>query len=76
MSQVQGSMTEFLPCESKPGKHIAEEHAQKRDAHVSPDWLEDSNKIKTKQNCNTNKQIGTKNVGKKRVAEKSVEGRT
>lgn len=70
-------MTGCLTCEPKPRNHVPEEHAQKRDAHVSPDWLEDSSKIKTKQNKTAtpaNRKTGTKNVGEKRPAEKSAEG--
>lgn len=66
LSQVQGSMTGFLSCESKPRNHVREEHSQKRDAHLSPYWFEDSNKIKrnNKTARPTNENTGTKNVGK------------
>jgi len=48
LSQVQGSKTGFLTCESKP--RVLEVNNQKRDALASPDWLKDPSKIKTKEN--------------------------
>lgn len=50
LNQVQGSATEFLTCKSKPRDHIPEVHAQKSDTQDSPDWPDDPNKIKTKEN--------------------------
>ena len=67
LSQVWGNATEFLTCESKPRDHVPEVHAHKSDALDSPDWLDDPNKIETKENkvaTAMNRKKVTKNVGK------------